>query len=83
MDLLGEDLLEEMVIVFPKEGEARLYANKPDNWTPEMIAHIAQHGITAIVSWARLFGVMISGTLGPPPGMPVGAPIIVPGQPPP
>lgn len=69
MDLLGEDLIEEFTILFPKVGEPRLLACKPDEWTPELIATIAQGGINAIVSWARLFGVVIQGTIGPPPGM--------------
>ena len=69
MDLLGEEMLEEFMILFPKKGEPRLMANKPDHWTPEQIAMIAQGGINAIVSWARLFGVVIQGTIGPPPGM--------------
>lgn len=70
MNLLSEDVDFEVTIVFPKRGVPRLYSDKPDHWTPQQIAMIVQGGISAFVNWGQLFGVLVSGQIGPPGGMP-------------
>ena len=77
MNLLGPDLRCEMSILWPAQGEPRMYVSKV-TMTREEIGQIAADVIGLIVTWAAEQGVNVSGTIQPPPVQSVNSPLTAP-----
>ena len=72
MNLLEEEFLTEIHVVFPTSGRPKLFATKMDAVDAPTIMRITQGLVEAAVDFARLYGVQIQGQIGGPPPPPNG-----------
>jgi len=65
MNLLGPDLRCEFSILWPAQGEPRLYVSK-GLMTREEVGKIVADVIQLVITWAAEQGVNVSGSIAPP-----------------
>lgn len=72
-DLLDEDTVTEVHIVFPRHGTPKMFAAKLDQPTEADIMRTTQGIVESGLAFARLYGYDVGGTIGrqaPPPPKP-------------
>ena len=76
-DLLDEDTVTEVHIVFPRHGTPKMFAAKLDQPTEAEIMRTTQGIVESGLAFARMYGYNVGGTIGattpPPPAGPPAA----------
>jgi len=69
-DLLDEETITEVHIVFPRHGTPKMFAAKLDQPTEQDIMRTVQGIVESGLAFARMYGFNVGGTIGgPPPGV--------------
>ncbi len=67
-NLLDQDLLAEVYVMFPKDGSPpKLFVTKIDDASPQRIMQLVSGTIQSACDLAKLYGQTVSGSVGPPP----------------